>query len=291
MGEGKKGTADATEEVARQANGSDDAKQLAGAQKAELIETEDNSEAEEALRQAKVTERITELAAATKDTALSCAALDFKIMKPYIQPLNLLLYAAAAGFLSFTAGNVFFGFLAGFLLGTLYLSYPFAIRDKYETDKLFADAGLSPQSVVAGRYLFSLGFSLIVALASIVLASVGVQFARSLEPISLVPGIAAGSHGVMTSLILLYLILILVQMPFYFRLGFVGARFIGLLPVGVTALVGAGLAWAGAGEVLLGMHIILEAFAHNPWITVAYLVAAIFVGLLSYFASLSAYKR
>lgn len=260
-------------------------------QKAELIEEESTSEADEALRQEKVRARIEELATATKDNALSCAALDFKIIKFYIQPLNLLLYAAASAFLSFTTGNVFFGFLAGFLLGTLYLSYPFAVRDKYTTDKLFAAAGLSPQSLVAGRYLFVLGFSIATALASILLASLGVLFARTLSPISLIPGMTTGAHGAMLSLLLLYLILILIQLPFYFRLGFTGARFVGLLPIIVTAFIAAGLVWVGSGEVIPGLHIVLEVIAQSPWIVAVYFASFVIMGLASYLMSLNVYKK
>ena len=259
-------------------------------QRAELIEEESTSEADEARRQVKVKERIIELAAATKDSALSCAVLDLKMTKPYVQPLNLLLYGAAAASLSFFTGNVFFGFLAGFLLAMTYLSYPFAIREKYETDKLFADAGLSPRNLVAGRYIFTLGFSLAAALASILLASVGVLFTRSLESISLVPGMTTGAHGTMLSLVLLYLILALIQLPFYFRLGFVGARFIGLLPVATTAFIAAGLVWLGSGDVIPGLRIVLESVAQSPWVVAAYFASLVIMGLASYLMSLATYR-
>ena len=196
---------------------------------------EDDSATEEALRTAKVRERIVELADATSDNPLPFARLDFQTVKPYIQPVNVLLYVGAAGFLSFATGSLLLGAVAGLLLGTLYLGYPFAIDTKYESHEIYADAGISKTSLLVGRYLFSFVFSLVVAASSVFAARVGMHFTRSdLDPfpgLSILEGLGA--------MMLIYWVIMLIQLTFYFRFGYVKARLVGTLPLlAATAIIG-----------------------------------------------------
>ena len=201
-------------------------------------QAEDDSATEEALRTAKVKERIVELAYATSDNPLSFAQLDFQTVKPYIQPVNVLLYIGAAGFLSFATGSLVLGTVAGLLLGTLYLGYPFAIDTKYNSHELYADTGISKTSMYVGRYLFSFVFSLVVALSSVFAARVGMHFTRSdLNPfpdLSILEGLGA--------MMLIYWSIMVIQLIFYFRFGYVKARLVGTLPLlAATIIIGTAL--------------------------------------------------
>ena len=252
-----------------------------------IVEDVDNSDTEEALRQAEVKERITQLAKATKDNALSCAVLDFNIIKPYIQTMNVVLYCVAAGFLGFITGNVFLGFIAGFLLGTLYLGYTFAVSQKYETDALYQTLKLSPQSIVAGRYLFTLVFSVLVALGAILLASIGVHFSNSAE----IFAVSAQTINTLVSLLMFYLTLVLIQLPTYFHLGFVKARLVGALPMFSTILIAVGLILSGADAGFeSGLQLVINAMGQYPLIMLSYLTTLIVTLIISYLFSLSTYK-
>ena len=198
-------------------------------------EAEDDSATEEALRSEKVKERIIELAEATSDNPLSFAQLDFQTVKPYIQPVNILLYVGAAGFLTFATGSLLLGAVAGLLLGTLYLGYPFAIDTKYKSHEIYANASISKANMFVGRYLFSFVFSLVVAASSILAARVGMHFTRSdLDPfpyLSIFEGLGA--------MMLIYWVIMIIQLAFYFRFGYVKARLVGTLPLlAATAIIG-----------------------------------------------------
>ena len=198
-------------------------------------QVEDDSATEEALRTEKVKERIIELAEATSDNPLSFAQLDFQTVKPYIQPVNILLYVGAAGFLTFATGSLLLGAVAGLLLGTLYLGYPFAIDTKYSSHEIYTEAGISKVSMFVGRYLFSFIFSLVVAASSVVAARVGMHFTRSdLDPfpyLSIFEGLGA--------MMLIYWVIMVIQLAFYFRFGYVKARLVGTLPLlAATAIIG-----------------------------------------------------
>jgi len=251
---------------------------------AEII---DNSESEEQLRQAKVLARIKELAAKADDNVVSCAKLDYQLTKPYIQILNIVLYVGATGFLSFTTGNALLGFIAGFLLGTLYLSYPFAIAEKYQTPKLLKSAQLSVSSVVGGRFLFSVAFSATVAACALIIASVGAHFSNAQQPI-LASSTTMGTFIVMLAL---YLILIMVQLAAYFRLGFTGARYAGLIPVGVTAMLVWLIFWLGDGEgVMPGLYLTISWIDQNYWFTIAAAIAFVIARITAQAVSLKAYE-
>ncbi|MCL2437774.1 MAG: ABC-2 transporter permease [Coriobacteriia bacterium] len=252
---------------------------------------DDDSATQAALRFEEIKERITTLAASTKKkggSPLSCALLDFQIIKPYIQTINIVLYGGAAAMLGFTMGNVFFGFLAGFLLGILFLSYPFAVSEKYKTAELYTSLGISPQSIVAGRYLFSLGFALVVALGAFGLASLGAHFSRAIEVVS----ISTNTAGLALVIIVLFLTVIMIQLAIYFRIDFMRARFVGMMPLAVAAALVGGLAWIASGDGLaLGIDRMLDIMTSNLWIVPAVLGAFIITGIASYLLSLTAYKE
>ena len=237
MSEDKKRIKETAEEVAGEATEAVDAVERGEVEgSVEAVEqAEDDSATEEALRTAEVKERIIELAGAASDNPLSFARLDFQTVKPYIQPVNILLYIGAAGFLTFATGSPLMGAVAGLLLGTLYLGYPFAIDAKYKSHEIYADAGISKSSMLVGRYLFSFVFSLVVALSSVFAARVGMHFTRSnLNPF---PGL--NIYEGLGAMMLIYWVIMVIQLAFYFRFGYVKARFVGTLPLlAATAIIG-----------------------------------------------------
>ena len=247
-----------------------------------------NSASEDELRQAKIKERITALAEDTKDSAVSCAMLDFLIVRPYIGPMNIVLYIFAAGLLGFTMGNVLTGFLGGFLMGTLFLSYPFAISGKYNTPELYKSIPLSPAGIVAGRFIFSLGFATICAAGAVILAGLGASFTNSLNPI----GLNTDSFGLLLVLIALFLAIVSIQLPLYFRYGFVRARYVGLIPLLTAFWLIVGLSWLGSGDGIASASLEVTGWvASNVWTIPAAWIAFVLIAFAAYQFSLAAYRK
>jgi hypothetical protein len=187
---------------------------------------------EEALRVEEVRKRITKLAEETSDNPLSLAKLDFETLRPYIQTINVLMYLGAAGFLAFTTGSLILGALAGLLLGTLYIGYPFAIDEKYERRALYLRLGLRSSSLVLGRYLFSLLFTFVVAVTSAIFAFIGHHFSQA--GMQLFPEL--GTADALLLVLFSYWIIMAIQLMLYFRYGFSKARLVGTLPM-IAAIV------------------------------------------------------
>jgi len=242
-------------------------------------------------RYAKVKGRITDEAKKASDNPLSAAALDWRILKPNVQTFSVILYAVAAGFLTFTTGNPYFGFVAGFLLGTLYVGYPFAISGKYDTPALFDSMKLSARSIVAGRYLFIVLLCIAVALSAAVFSYIGMYFSTAAEQFPMVMT-WHGPIGLLLVLIAVFMSVTMIQLAFYFVLGYEKARYVGLLPLVVAAALLGGLYLIAGGDDLFGgLGIVFSYLRDNTWVIGAAWGSYLAIALLSYLISLTSYKK
>ena len=158
---------------------------------------------------------------------LSFVRLDFITVKPYLTVKNLLIFAAVAIFLTTMSGNISSGMGVGIMLGTMFISYPFAVGEKSNMDALYATLSLNRKTVVAGRYLFALAFNLCAILFSVVSALLGIV-------VSAVAGHEAGTGEVLLVGILLaalFIIIQAIQLPFFFKMGYTKAKFFSLVPL------------------------------------------------------------
>lgn len=173
---------------------------------------------------------------------ISFVHLDFITVKPYFTAKNLLIFAAVAVFLTTMSGNIGAGMGVGIMLGTLFISYPFAVGEKSNMDVLYATLSINRKTVVAGRYLFAFSLNLCAVLMSMVLAAVGIIISGNF-------GLIMGTGEILLAGLLLAAVFIVIQalqLPFFFKMGYTKAKFFSLVPF--VALMSGYLAFMSASK-------------------------------------------
>lgn len=154
--------------------------------------------------------------------AIGSAVLDLKMLRPYLQKVPLLLAVGIVMDISMKTSS-FVILYAAVLVITL-SAYPFGSEEKSRLYLLQLSLPISRRAIVAGRYLQA--------------AAIALAFALIAFPLSFVSALLAGSsfQAVETMLIalgggLFSLIIVSLQFPFYYRMGFMKARYIVNLPL------------------------------------------------------------
>jgi ABC-2 type transport system permease protein len=215
--------------------------------------------------------------------------LDFKTIKPYQTGKNMLLYAVIALFLS-AISTAEMGLGIGVMLGTLFISYPFAIGEKSNLDALYVTLSVNRKTIVLGRYLFSFLLNLCAIAFSSVFAILGILGARFAD---LSQNQGGNSHALILAITALMILIQSVQLPIFFKYGYTKAKFISIVPfallmVGYSVFVSmakksgiiAGLSASSAG--------ILSNGALTTAITVIVLALTVYV---SYGLSVAFYSK
>jgi len=218
---------------------------------------------------------------------LSFVRLDFITVKPYFTVKNLLIFAVVAIFLTTMSGNVGSGMGVGIMLGTLFISYPFAVGEKSNMDALYATLSLNRKTVVAGRYLFALAFNLCAVLLSIAFAVVGVFLSGA-------AGLGMGTGDVLLAGILLaavFVVIQAIQLPFFFKMGYAKAKFFSMVPF--VAIMAGYMVFMTASKDSGMMNQIESKLARltSGALTGLAVLALMFICFLSYHLSLSFYKK
>ena len=176
---------------------------------------------------------------------ISFARLDFLTVKPYFTIKNLIIFATVVLFLSVTSGSIFSGIYIGMLLGTIFLSYPFAVGEKCNIDALYMTLSINRKTVVLGRYIFLIVLNICAVLFAIIFSALGAFISRVASIAGGVGG--AGGAGVtgagealvngsVESLlpgILLAIVFFCIQafqLPFLFKYNYSKARFFSFIP-------------------------------------------------------------
>ena len=156
----------------------------------------------------------------------SFVRLDFITIKPYFTIKNLLIFAVVAVFLTTMSGNISSGMGVGIMIGTLFISYPFAIGEKSNLDALYITLSLNRKTVVAGRYLFALTFNICAIIFSIFFAIVGTVVTGA-------TGLGMGTSDILLTGVLLAAVFIVIQsiqLPFFFKMGYTKAKLFSIVP-------------------------------------------------------------
>jgi hypothetical protein len=218
----------------------------------------------------------------------SFVRLDFMTVKPYFTVNNLLIFAALALFLSAVNGTLQMSFGIGFMLGTLFISYPFAIGEKSNMDALYATISVNRKTVVLGRYLFTFLLNICAVVFSFVFATFGVRFANIFQS-------DGGSDSFFLILALSGLLVLVqtVQLPIFFKLGYTKARFVSIVPFALfMGCYGAFMSLAKNSGVLTKVSASLAGILNNGALTAVFaaLVLALAV-YVSYVLSVSFYSK
>jgi hypothetical protein len=217
--------------------------------------------------------------------------LDFKTVKPYFSLKNLLIFSAIAVFLSTMSGSVYMSIGIGFMLGTLFIGYPFAVGEKSNMDALYATLSLDRGTVVRGRYLFILALNLLAILGSFVCASLGLFAARLIgvfqtgtggnDPLPLILALAA-----------LMVLIQVVQLPMFFKMGYTKARFLSIVPL-VVLMAGfsafTSVTRGAPGKLAWLWDFVASTAQGEMTVPIAVLVLALAIGA-SYYLSLAFYR-
>jgi hypothetical protein len=222
----------------------------------------------------------------------SFVRLDFKTVKPYFTLKNLLIYAAVDVFLSVFSGTVQMSIGIGFMLGTLFIGYPFAVGEKCNMDALYVTLSLNKGMVVRGRYLFILVMNLFAVLGSFVCATFGLFVTRMFGAFQSENG---GNDPLALILVMSAIMIVIqvIQLPLYFKMGYTKAKFLSILPfaalfAGFSAFMSVSRDTPGK---LAGLWDFLANIAKNGMIApLAVLALALVIGL-SYSLSLMFYKK
>ena len=217
----------------------------------------------------------------------SFVRLDFFTVKPYFTVKNLLIYAVVAIFLTTMSGNISSGMSVGIMLGTMFISYPFAVGEKSNMDALYATLSLNRKTVVTGRYLFAFAFNLCAVLFSVVFAIAGIL-------VSGAAGLTMGKGEILLVGILLAAIFIIIQaiqLPFFFKMGYTKAKFLSLVPF-VAIMTGYMVFMTASKDngIVNQIEGFLIRLTSGALVGLAVL-ALFFICFLSYRLSLSFYKK
>jgi len=157
--------------------------------------------------------------------------LDFITVKPYFTIKNISIYAVIALFLAVFSGNASSSIGFGMMIGTLFMSYPFAIGEKSNLDELYAVLSVNRKTVVLGRYLFTLLINCCTFVIFYLLAAAGLFITGLI-------GYETETGGILLTAAIIAPLAVLieaVQLPVFFKLGYSKAKFFSLVPFAVIA--------------------------------------------------------
>ena len=218
--------------------------------------------------------------------AISFVRLDFITIKPYLTVKNFCLFAGVALILlvvnNSASGAI--GLLMSF--AALFSSYPFAIGEKSNIDVLYTTLSIERNTVVLGRYLFSLILDLFAGLFT---------FFFSFAVLTILQKDFGVMEALVTILALFFVFSVIqaLQLPIYFKLNYTKAKVIAYMPFIVLPL--AVMVGSSFFDGVFSLDQIVRLFAiiaANP-LTAVLLCLAIWFGIIavSYRVSVALYQK
>lgn len=219
--------------------------------------------------------------------AISFVRLDFITVKSYLTIKTLVIMIAAPLFMLISTGVSTMSISMFMVFAALYISYPFAIGDKNSMDALYQTLSITRNTVVIGRYLFTLTFDVCAGIIGIVVTYI--MAAATQTQISYIEA--------MLTLLTVFAVVTIIeafQLPIYFKLGYEKAKFAAYLPFIGVWLVAFAIMKFIPEDVSLPEQIdnIFGWISSNPYIA-ALMAAVMWFGIMiiSYQTSLSYYKK
>jgi hypothetical protein len=167
-------------------------------------------------------------------SALTAAVrLDGMVMRPYARQLCLVI--AAMGILVVVGGTPSVVLVTAGLFAALIVAYPFAVEDKNDLGTLHAVLPVRRGTLVLARYATAVLGYLGATVAATVLALVWAS--QSGEPV-----VAAELWLVAGASFAMFALLVALQLPVYYALGYTRGRIVGYVPI---MLVSAGIGASG----------------------------------------------
>ena len=212
--------------------------------------------------------------------ALSFVRLDFITVKPYWKQLLVILGAPV--FMTINTGGSTSGIVIAMMMGIMIFNFPFAIGSKNNIDALYIVLALNRNTVVLGRYLFTLAINIYLGAAANIITFIIRTVMQK--------GFDVWTHFIFTAIMILACSIVqAVQLPIFFKFGYEKARLAAYLPLFVIIPVAILIQNFISQET---MDRLFEWYAANQAITaVIAVVLWLSVVTISYLVSASCYKK
>lgn len=212
--------------------------------------------------------------------SMKTVKLDILSIKPYMTLKNLMmLIFFSALYTIITKRGDTVAFIISFM-AMMYTTYPFMVGEDSGIDNLYRISGIGPEDVVKGRYLYVFMISFIAAAVGTVL-SVIISSAMG-KPIGIY-----NSLGVFAISFMIVTFFAMIQLPLFFRLGYLKARSI----VGITYFI-VMIILVGFGSLIKGNLDLVRSLNIKP---VVFIIIALFLyiasGMISYVTALKSYRK
>lgn len=169
------------------------------------------------------------------------AKLDLFMIKPYIKRYLLILLLVAIPIIISTKNVYTISFMAIFY-GVIMVSYPFVLSEKNHIENFYGTLSLNKQNIVNGRYIFALiimTIFTIFACASIIIGSIIIK--QSIQSDEIIFILSTGFF--------FGIILLSIQIPIYFKVGYTKGKVFTYIPFIATALLVPFIAKLSAGKI------------------------------------------
>ena len=191
------------------------------------------------------------------------AKLDLFMVKPYLKKYMLLLFAVSIPVIITTKNIYMMSFIAMFY-GVIMVSYPFALSEKNNIENFYGTLSLKKRNIVNGRYIFTLGTMIFFTILSYIIMIVGnVILRQGLEYSDLLFVLVTGFF--------MSLILVSLQLPTYFKLGYTKGKIFTYVPFFVIA-IGVPLLGSLMGESTEKFKAIAAYIENNPVMVSIFLI-------------------
>ena len=191
------------------------------------------------------------------------AKLDLFMVKPYLKKYMLLLFAVSIPVIITTKNIYMMSFIAMFY-GVIMVSYPFALSEKNNIENFYGTLSLKKRNIVNGRYIFTLGTMIFFTILSYIIMIVGnVILRQGLEYSELLFVLVTGFF--------MSLILVSLQLPTYFKLGYTKEKIFTYVPFFVIA-IGVPLLGSLMGESTEKFKAIAAYIENNPVMVSIFLI-------------------
>lgn len=191
------------------------------------------------------------------------AKLDLFMVKPYLKKYMLLLFAVSIPVIITTKNIYMMSFIAMFY-GVIMVSYPFALSEKNNIENFYGTLSLKKRNIVNGRYIFTLGTMIFFTILSYIIMIVGnVILKQGLEYSELLFVLVTGFF--------ISLILVSLQLPTYFKLGYTKGKIFTYVPFFVIA-IGVPLLGSLMGESTEKFKAIAAYIENNPVMVSIFLI-------------------
>lgn len=159
---------------------------------------------------------------------LACVSLDLKLMKPYFKGVLMIMGLGLIFAFSMKSTTILQSYFIMSLI--LIMSYPFAVGEKNKLEILYGTLSITKNNVVIGRYFFVLALEVCGAVI-ILLTSWVVSMIMKLE------FILSEQILILCILASIFAIVVAIQYPFYFKLGYAKAKLISFIPLIIVFLL------------------------------------------------------